>query len=86
MFRETFYEISQDRYQKLEADSKALANLLTRLQELVTGRGEQLEQVKVPRKITIPCERCDYATDGKCSFNYPEAFTSEAHDCSMFTE
>jgi hypothetical protein len=47
---------------------------------------EQLDQVKVPRQITIPCERCDYATDGKCSFDYPEAFTSEAHDCSMFTE
>jgi hypothetical protein len=85
-FRATFYEISQERYQQLEEDSKTLKKLLDHLQELVTGRGELVEKFIVPNKVTIPCDRCDHANGDRCSFDYPEAFTSEAYDCSMFIE
>lgn len=84
--RATFYEISQERYQQLEEDSKTLKSLLAHLQEHVTGGGEPIVEVKAPNKITIPCDQCGHANGDRCSFDYPEAFTLEAHDCSMFTE
>lgn len=85
-YRATSYEISQERYRQLEEDSKTLHRLLDHLQELVTGKGEPIGKVTVPNKVTIPCDNCDHANGDRCSFDYPEAFTPEAYDCSMFIE
>ena len=82
--RATFYEISQEKYHQLEEDSRTLHRLLGHLQELVTGRGEPIGKVTVPNKVTIPCDQCDHANSGRCSFDYPEAFTPEAYDCSAY--
>ncbi len=85
-YRATSYEISQERYRQLEEDSKTLHRLLDHLQELVTGKGEPTGKVTVSNKVTIPCDQCDHANGDRCSFYYPEAFTPEAYDCSMFIE
>ena len=85
-YRATFYEVSKERYLQFQADSKALSRLLDQLQSLLDTRGEQSQEVKVPKVKSIPCKDCSYAPEGKCSFEYPEAFTLEAHDCSMFIQ
>lgn len=74
--RTTTYEISQELYQQLQTASATLDRVLAAL--------DTQPLAPVPERAPLPCETCAYATRGRCSFDYPEAFTQDAIDCSMY--
>lgn len=75
--RETFYEISQDRYRKFQKESKELEELLLKLRKLLMGDEE-------PESVKDKCKLCMYASHGQCALGFPEAFTPDAYDCSAY--
>ena len=75
--RETFYEISQERYRKFQKESKELEELMLKLRKLLLGDEE-------PTNAKERCKACTYASHGKCALGFPEAFTPDAYDCSAF--
>lgn len=39
---------------------------------------------KLAQIVSSVCSSCQFASEGKCSFDYPEAFTADAQDCVMY--
>ena len=77
-FRETRFEINNEAYQELKELRAAFKRIKNSLERMKTW--EDLEDVD------LPCTSCAHKTKFGCSFDYPEANTSEAIGCTQYVK
>jgi hypothetical protein len=77
-FRETRFEINNEAYQELKELRAAFKRIKNSLERMKTQ--EDLEDVD------LPCTSCAHKTKFGCSFDYPEANTSEAIGCTQYVK
>jgi hypothetical protein len=52
---------------------------MLKLRKLLLGEEE-------PENVKDKCKTCTYDSHGQCALGFPEAFTPDAYDCSVYLQ
>ena len=76
--RFTTFEIDQVTFDRLQADTQALARIRAALAITTTTHTPE------PDATPLPCETCCHGRHNTCDLTIPEAFTQQSIDCPYF--
>lgn len=81
----TLYEVSSDVYEELKWLRSKVAVIRDALGLNVIAEKEKVKEPEVyTSTLNIPCDECCHNTAYGCSFDIPEAGTTDAKDCNLF--
>jgi hypothetical protein len=86
-YRQTMHEISAESYEELRVLRSKFALIRNAVLEVAPDPVATTATPSVVKEIPeIPCCDCAHLTPNGCSFDIPEAQTTEARGCNLFKE
>jgi hypothetical protein len=86
-YRQTMHEISAESYEELRVLRSKFALIRNAVLEVAPDPVATTATPSVVKEIPeIPCCDCAHLTPNGCSFDIPEAQTTEAKGCNLFKE